>query len=142
MLQRLSAYGYLYSYRKALWNTPLRLLYWLHRSSLVSVRVRKLNVSRSSSSHLSSTIWWHRRRLPIFHCRFAKIWYCATCHVYFLSLRLESLSYSRRETVGLIVVKEFLWNLFVDYKTNEKRICVWQKNLRWIILLFVLFLYF
>lgn len=47
LLQHPHAYGHLYSYRKSLWNTPLRLLYWLHGSSSVSVRIRELNVRAS-----------------------------------------------------------------------------------------------
>lgn len=43
-LQHPHACGHLYSYRKSLWNTPLRLVYWLHGSSSVSVRIRELNV--------------------------------------------------------------------------------------------------
>lgn len=44
LLQHPRAYRHLYSYRKSLWNTPLRLLYWLHGSSVVSVRIRELSI--------------------------------------------------------------------------------------------------
>lgn len=64
-LQHPRAYGHLYSYRKSLWNTPLRLLILTPWIILGFRSYKRAQRSCSSSSHLSLTIWWHCR-----NCRF------------------------------------------------------------------------
>lgn len=138
--QRLSAYGYLYSYRKALWNTPLRLLYWLHGSSLISVRVRKLN-ARAPPCRIY-------RRLSDDtggDCRF----FTADLLRYDTARHAMFIFYLYDLNLYLIVEGKLLASLLrrnfsemyslSDYKTREKIVCMAKKH---IILLFVLFLYF
>jgi len=106
---------HLYSYRKPLWNIPLRLLYWLHGSSSVSVRIRELNV-RAPLRRIYR--WLSDDTARIFHSKFTKIWYCNMPCFYFLSLQPEYLFYSWRKIINFITVKQFL-NLtnYIERKT-------------------------
>jgi len=107
---------HLYSYRKSLWDTPLRFLYWCHGSSSVSIRKKRAQRSHSSSSHLSLTIWWHCRDCQFFTADLQR--YDTTmCHVvlfYFYNLNIYFIVGEKLHT--FIAMKEFL--ILVDYKVR------------------------
>lgn len=138
--QHPSAYGHLYSYRKALWNTPLRLLYWLHGSSSVSVRVRASTFALLLVAFIVGYLMT-RRRLPIFLNRFAKIWYCYAPCLFsiftawiFLSHegKVEGRRRRKREKEKLPV--SLLRGISVSHvlavrKTSEKKLCGDEKVL-------------
>jgi len=76
--------------------SSLRLLYWLHGSSSVSVRVTQLDIPappRTCRIFIVGRLMTQQRP-PIFHGRFAKIQYRDVYYVYFLSLRPAYLSCS------------------------------------------------
>lgn len=121
-------YGHLYSYRKSLWNTPLRLLILTPWIILGFRSYKRAQGSCSSSVAFIVDYLMTLQELPIFRGRFTQIWYCAVPCPYFLSLQPE---YFMVEEKSLILLPRSSFRaILADCKDREKILWKLYKNIR------------